>query len=70
MKTYLEASKHPDKHPHATLDLIDALVDPNQPRFGENDLRSIIERVRDAEAVIAESAIFRIWNERLRIQNL
>ncbi len=66
----LEASKHPDKHPHATLDLIDAVVDPNQPRFGENDLRSIIERVRDAEAVIAESAIFRIWNERLRIQNL
>lgn len=66
----LEASTHPDNHPRATLNLIDAIVDPNEPRVGDNDLRAILDRARAADADIADSVVFRVWNERLRVQNM
>ena len=66
----LEASTHPDDHPRATLDLINAIVAPNGLHFGDNDLRAILDRARAADAEIADTVVFRTWNDRLRVQNL
>jgi hypothetical protein len=52
------------------LKLIDALVDPNEARFGDEDLRAIIDRLRAADPQIAKIAAFRAWNDRLRAQQV
>lgn len=66
----LAASPHPTSHPRATLDLIEATIDPNELQFGDRDLRTIIDRVRASDARIADSVAFRNWNDRLRVQNV
>lgn len=62
----LASSAHPDRHPRATLTLIDAILDHGAPLFGDDKLRDIIERVRVADPQAIQSPIFRAWNERLR----
>jgi hypothetical protein len=63
----LDESSHPDQHPDATLDLIDAVVEPGRPRVAE-ELRTIFERLRAARPAIAETPSFRVWWERLQMQ--
>jgi hypothetical protein len=65
----LDESSHPDQHPDATLDLIDAVVEPRSIHVAQ-ELRPIFERVRAARPAIAETPPFRLWWERLQIQAL
>jgi hypothetical protein len=65
----LDESSHPDQHPDATLDLIDAVVEPRSIHVAQK-LRPIFERVRAARPAIAATPPFRLWWERLQIQAL
>lgn len=64
----LAASRHPENHPRAVLNLIDALVDPDARRFGAMDLQNILDRLSAADPQIVHTAAFRTWHERLRAQ--
>ena len=64
----LRESSHPDDHPREVIRLIDALIDPNQARFGDDDLTAIVERARRADPDIVNLAAFRIWSDRVRAQ--
>jgi hypothetical protein len=61
----LAESVHPDKHPDATVALVDAIVDP-KTCWLDAALRDILDRVRIASPQIAQRALFRVWSDRLR----
>lgn len=63
----LARSRHPEHHPLATLNLIDAITDPNAQRLS-NELEKLLERVRDTDPALARNATFRTWNERVRVR--
>jgi hypothetical protein len=64
----LNSTAHPTEH-GATLDLIDASVDPSQINFGRNTLRSILDRLREAKPDLSDNIFFRRWNERVQVLN-
>ena len=57
----LNASKHPDSHPHATIKLLDSFVAREQLVFFEDDLAQIIERVGATGAEIRDDNRYRGW---------
>lgn len=63
----LLGSEHPDLRPISTLSLVDALIDP-QMLLGRNDeLRQILERAARRDAGVQANAIYRQWDDRLRM---
>jgi hypothetical protein len=67
--TILSESDHPDRHPGPTLDLIDAGVDPVRHWYDDAELRVVLNRIVQAAPVLAQSNIYRVWDERLRAVN-
>jgi hypothetical protein len=61
----LAKSQHPDSHAAATLSLVDAIATPDALGFGD-DLAKVLERVGSTDPKIAQGALFKTWNERLR----
>lgn len=54
----LQNSDHPDNHPFAVLDLIDALTDRAFLAHSSDDLSNILERLRVANPAVANRAVF------------
>lgn len=63
----LAESEHPERHPRATVSLVDKLIQPDALIFGRQELRNILNRVSESAAELAEDAAFRRWDERLRL---
>jgi hypothetical protein len=61
----LAESAHPDKHPEATLALVDAVVESNIG-WVDSELREILDRIQIARPQVAQRARFRVWDDRLR----
>lgn len=62
----LGASTHPDRHPRATLDLLEATLDPNQFWFA-GEIRGILDRVRAADGTLTDTNAYRQLDQRLRV---
>lgn len=61
----LAQSSHPERHPEATLKLVDAIADPSAQRY-DKSLEQVLERVRIADPRVAQGTTLRIWIERLQ----
>lgn len=62
----LAASTHPDRHPRATLELLEATLDLNQFWFAD-ELRRILNRVRAADGTVTDTVSYRQLDQRLRV---
>jgi hypothetical protein len=61
----LAATDHPEKHPNATLSLVDAIVDPEAHRLTSH-LPQILQRVVTTAPALRQDAKYRRWNDRIR----
>jgi hypothetical protein len=61
----LAESSHPDVHPSASLDLLNAIAEA-PAIFDVREISNILERIRSAQPQIAQTATFRTWDEWLR----
>lgn len=57
----LNASRHPESHPRATMKLLDSFVAREQLMFFEDDLAKIVERVGSTSTEICDDNRYRIW---------
>ncbi|TQM12317.1 hypothetical protein FB548_2250 [Pseudoxanthomonas sp. 3HH-4] len=63
----LANTNHPEQHPAATLDLVTAILDPNQLMFVRDALRAILGRIQNRHPSMIEDHRYRHWNDRLRV---
>lgn len=59
----LDDSDHPDVHAQASLQLIDAAVAPDAPRFGDDHVRNILHRIGVVGEGIRDNHVYRRWHE-------
>jgi hypothetical protein len=64
----LSNSSHPTHHPQATLELLDAILDPDSHWFDDDAISRLLGQVRAADPAVADGQIFRTWSERLRVR--
>lgn len=64
----LSRSNHPGTHPAASLDLIEAMLDPDSYWYTDDTLSRILDRIREADRGLAAGRIFRTWQDRLRVR--
>jgi hypothetical protein len=62
----LMKSNHPDRHPKATLELLNAIVDPAE-FWHADEILGALGRIRVADPEIADTGPFRVLLERIRI---
>jgi hypothetical protein len=65
----LRLSTHPDAHPTATLELVDAIVDPQRLFLVRDGISDILARVRIGQPALARVAAFVRLNDRVQNQN-
>jgi hypothetical protein len=63
MVVALDGSDHPNDHPAATLDLIDAFLAKDPIILFESEIRSIVERIGAADPGLREDNCYRLWAE-------
>lgn len=57
----LEESDHPERHPAATLELIDALLAKDPIMLFEGEIRSVVERIGAANQALRDDNRYRLW---------
>jgi hypothetical protein len=62
----LAQSDHPARHPDATLELVTAILDPNDLVFVHDALRGILDRIREQYPTMIDDHRYRQWSDRLR----
>lgn len=66
----LQASVHPDRHPRATLDLMDKFIHRNQPLYLEHREKGIFDRIVAADPDLANDNRYKNWIEHLAAQGV
>ncbi|MHC2570003.1 hypothetical protein ACVMH6_002331 [Rhizobium leguminosarum] len=66
----LENSSHPDRYPHATLELVDKFVEWDQPQYLERREKGILNRIVAAAPDLADDNRYRNWVEHLAAQGI
>jgi hypothetical protein len=59
----LDGSPHPDSHPRAVLELLEAAILPDAPRMGDSHLADIVRRVGAAGDGIEAERLYTRWRD-------